>query len=147
MSNGGGLAARLACELSGRLAAVAMVAGGYSQIRDCHPEHALSVLEIHGTADPVVPYRGGAGDVPRWVHRWVAHDGCDRHSARSNPVSRVTQYVWSFCHSGVVVEHLAIAGGQHQWPGSDPPDSGPRIGLSATDEICRFFQHRRLASG
>jgi polyhydroxybutyrate depolymerase len=147
VSNGGGLAARLACDLSSRLAAVAMVAGGYSQIRDCHPDHPVSILEMHGTADPVVPYRGGAGDVPRWVHRWVAHDGCDRQPARSNPVSRVTQYVWPYCHAGVVVEHLAIAGGRHQWPGSKPPDPGPRISMSATDEIWRFFQDRRLASG
>jgi poly(3-hydroxybutyrate) depolymerase len=64
VSNGGGLAARLACELSGRLAAIAMVAGGYSQIRDCHPDHPVSILEMHGTADPVVPYRGGACPAP-----------------------------------------------------------------------------------
>jgi poly(3-hydroxybutyrate) depolymerase len=56
----------------------------------------------------------------------------------------VTQYVWPYCHAGVVVEHLAVAGGQHQWPGSDPPDPGPRI-LSPTDEIWRFFRDRGLA--
>jgi polyhydroxybutyrate depolymerase len=147
LSNGGGFAARLACDLSGRLAAVAMVAGGYSTVRPCHPDHPLSILEMHGTADPVVPYRGGAGDVPGWVRRWVAHNGCDGHPARSNPVARVTRSVWAHCHAGVVVEHLRIAGGHHQWPGSHPRDRGRRIGLSATDEIWRFFRDRRLASG
>lgn len=46
------LAARLACDLSGRLAAVAMVAGGYSQIRDCHPDHPVSILEMHARPTP-----------------------------------------------------------------------------------------------
>jgi polyhydroxybutyrate depolymerase len=147
LSNGGGFAARLACDLSARLAAVAMVAGGYGTVSECQPDHPLSILEMHGTADPVVPYRGGAGDVPRWVRRWVVHDGCDGRPARSHPVARVTRSVWAHCDAGVVVQHLRIAGGRHQWPGSDPPERGPQIGLSATDEIWRFFRGRRLASG
>ena len=147
VSNGGGFAARLACDLSSRLAAVAMVAGGYSTVRDCQPDQPLSILEMHGTADPVVPYRRGANDVPRWVRRWVAHDGCHGHPVRSKPVARVSRSVWARCHAGVVVEHLRIAGGRHQWPGSHPGDHGPQISLSATDEISRFLQDRRLASG
>ena len=146
VSNGGGFAARLACDLSGRLAGVAMVAGGYSTVRGCHPDQPLSILEMHGTADSVVPYRGGAGDVPRWVRRWVTHDGCDRQPARSHPAARVTRSVWAGCDAGVVVQHLRIAGGRHQWPGS-LRDPGPRIDLSATDEIWRFFRDRRRASG
>ena len=57
VSNGGGPTARLACDLSGRLAGVASVAGGYRTLRPCTPERPLPVLEIHGTADAGLPLR------------------------------------------------------------------------------------------
>jgi polyhydroxybutyrate depolymerase len=55
VSNGAGFTARLGCELSERLAAIAPVAGGYKTIPDCEPERPISVLEIHGTSDGSVP--------------------------------------------------------------------------------------------
>jgi polyhydroxybutyrate depolymerase len=55
VSNGGGMAARVGCELSSRIAAIAPVAGGYSLLDACRPQHRVSVLELHGTADKVVP--------------------------------------------------------------------------------------------
>ena len=57
VSNGGGMTARLACELSDRLAGAAPVAGGYRALPPCHPDRPLPILEIHGTGDQVVPVR------------------------------------------------------------------------------------------
>ena len=62
VSNGGGMTARLACDLSERLAGAASVAGGYRSLPPCRPERPLPVLEIHGTADQVVPYGGKPPD-------------------------------------------------------------------------------------
>ena len=80
VSNGGGPTARLACDLSGRLAGVASVAGGYRTLRPCTPERPLPVLEIHGTADQVFPYGGTPRDYKasarRWLGRWRRIDGC-----------------------------------------------------------------------
>ena len=80
VSNGGGPTARLACDLSGRLAGVASVAGGYRTLRPCTPERPLPVLEIHGTADQVFPYGGKPRDykasVRRWLGQWRRIDGC-----------------------------------------------------------------------
>jgi polyhydroxybutyrate depolymerase len=143
VSNGGGLTARLGCELSGRLAAVAAVAGGYGDLPECRPDHRLSVLEIHGTADAVVPYHAARGDVLEWLQRWVARDGCRPTARRSAVVARVRRYTWSGCRMGSAVEHLAIAGGTHAWPGADPPDPGPPVALSASVEAWRFFSHHR----
>jgi polyhydroxybutyrate depolymerase len=143
VSNGGGLAALLGCEMSGRLAAIAAVAGGYGELPDCRPDHSLSVLEIHGTADQVVPYHAAQGDVLEWVGRWVARDRCARSPARATVTTRVTRFVWAWCRDGTIVEHFAVAGGQHAWPGADPPDPGPRVSLSASDEAWRFFAGRR----
>jgi polyhydroxybutyrate depolymerase len=143
VSNGGGLAALLGCEMSGRLAAIAAVAGGYGELPDCRPDHSLSVLEIHGTADQVVPYHAAQGDVLEWLGRWVARDRCAHSPARAAVATRVTRFVWAWCRDRTVVEHFAVAGGQHAWPGADPPDPGPRVSLSATDEAWRFFAGRR----
>jgi len=104
MSQGGMVAHLVGCELSSVIAAIAPV-GAFltAQPRSADP---VSVLIIHGTADPVVPYRGGTlgggtqrrGGGPRRGGRgrtqgagggrlpippvsetasiWVAHNGC-----------------------------------------------------------------------
>ncbi|MCA9665090.1 MAG: hypothetical protein KC503_05860 [Myxococcales bacterium] len=55
-SNGGNMAYRLACFASDLLAAVVSFAGSTHRA-GCAPRRgALSVLQIHGDADPVVPY-------------------------------------------------------------------------------------------
>jgi polyhydroxybutyrate depolymerase len=60
-SNGGFMAERLACDVSDRLAGLISVAGAASAPEvPCAPTTALSVLEIHGDADPVVHYQGGS---------------------------------------------------------------------------------------
>ena len=61
VSNGGGMVARLGCDLSDRLDAIAPVAGGYSSLPPCAPARPLSVLEIHGTQTTSCPTRAGAG--------------------------------------------------------------------------------------
>ena len=79
MSNGGGFAARVGCELDD-VVAIAPVAGGYRALDRCPSTRRVSVLEVHGTADHVVPYRGKkpdyAGSVPRYLAGWAKRDGC-----------------------------------------------------------------------
>ncbi len=59
-SNGGFMAERLACEVSDRLAGLISVAAAATGPEvPCAPSTPLSVLEIHGDADPVVHYQGG----------------------------------------------------------------------------------------
>jgi polyhydroxybutyrate depolymerase len=143
VSNGGGLAALLACEASGRLAAIVAVAGGYGDLPECRPDRPLSVLEIHGTADRVVPYHAQRGDVLEWLRAWARRDGCAAATRRRAVVPGVTRMDWRGCASRTRVAHLAIRGGEHAWPGANPPDPGPRVGLSATDETWRFLRTLR----
>lgn len=56
-SNGGGLAYRLACEGPGKIAAIGVVSAALAMT--CKPDHPVSVMVWHGTADPGVPYNGG----------------------------------------------------------------------------------------
>lgn len=146
VSNGGGFVARLGCELSDKLAAIVVVAGGFSTVAACTPARPLSVLEIHGTDDPVVPYggRAGAGAVPQWLADWRSRDGCAAKPWLGKAAVRVVRFIWGPCRAGVVVEHLRISGGKHQWPGANPADPGPASTISAATEAWRFIQPRHL---
>ena len=60
MSNGAMMTLRLALEMKPAPAAVAAAAGTMAQHSDCDATaHPVSVLLIHGTEDPLVPYQGG----------------------------------------------------------------------------------------
>ncbi len=56
-SNGGEMAERVACDLAGRVAAIADVIG--TLLVDCQPSQPVSVIAIHGTDDVQIPIYGG----------------------------------------------------------------------------------------
>jgi polyhydroxybutyrate depolymerase len=147
VSNGGGMAARFTCQGHVPLAALVAVAGGYGSIPRCAATRLVSVLEIHGTADAVVPYRGRGpaafGDVVGWLDGWVYRDGCARWPRRRWLRTHVMLLTWPGCRGGTTVQHLRLLGGEHAWPGADPPDRGPDLGISASTEIVRFLADRR----
>src|SRR4051794_12915003 len=65
-SNGGTAAVRAACELPGTVAAVVLFAAAVNAERSCTPSHTPSLLEIHGTADPLWPYPRARAFVAAW---------------------------------------------------------------------------------
>jgi polyhydroxybutyrate depolymerase len=143
VSNGGGMAARLACELSEKLGGVAAVAGGYKALPPCKPERPLPVLEIHGTADKVVPYAGQPpdfkGSVPRWLAMWRRIDGCRGKAARLVPSTGVTEIAWRHCAAGTRVEHVRLDGAAHGWPGGSRTKPPPAP-FAATWRTWQFFR-------
>ncbi len=59
-SNGGFMAHRMACDRSGRVAAIVSLAGAqWKDVSNCQPTAPVSVLEVHGTFDLVINYDGG----------------------------------------------------------------------------------------
>lgn len=150
VSNGGGMAARLACAGDDRLAGLVAVAGGYSALPDCQARRPLSVLEIHGTADAVVPYAPPPGQargvVMRWIGGWIHRDGCPRQARRKWLSRHVVRLEWAPCRGGTTVAHLRLLGAGHAWPGAHPPDPGPSFGVSASAEAWRFLRGRRLVA-
>jgi polyhydroxybutyrate depolymerase len=147
VSNGGGMAARLACHDDERLAALVSVAGSYRTLPDCTRRRPLSVLEIHGTRDQVVPYWGDArSDIVGWVRRWAARDGCRASTTRSSPAASVLRFDWSHCRPGTAVAHLRVVNGIHTWPSSDPANPTADRQISAADETWRFLAGRRRAA-
>jgi polyhydroxybutyrate depolymerase len=149
VSNGAGMAARFACAGDDRLAGVVAVAGAYGPLPACRARRPLSLLEIHGTADAVVPYRGTPqdprDDVMGFVRAWAGRDAC-RPAPRSTwQRAGVERFDWTGCRDATEVAHLRLIGGTHAWPGADPPDPGPRLGVSASEEAWKFLRDRRLA--
>jgi polyhydroxybutyrate depolymerase len=161
MSNGGIFSHRLGCELSGKIAAIAPVAGTIAapEAPRCAPEAPLSVIEWHGTDDRFVPYGGGdilgrpaAGrvlSVEETVALWARLNGCAGGVRQSNlaPLdaadpTRVRRSTYGTCHLGSEVTLYTIQGGGHTWPGTAPL---PLLGatsrqINATQVIWEFFE-------
>ncbi|HYQ01590.1 MAG TPA: alpha/beta fold hydrolase [Polyangiaceae bacterium] len=91
-SNGGFMAQRLACDVGDRIAGVVSVAGASpSSEVPCTQHSALSVLDIHGDADPIVHYGGGTV--------------FDRTDVEPHPSAPDTAKYWA--------EHLSCSGALH----------------------------------
>ena len=148
VSNGAGMAARFACAGDDRLAGLVAVAGDYRTLPACAARRALSVLEIHGTADAAAPYgtaQDPRGGVLGWVTAWADRDACPAAPRRTWQSARILRMAWTRCRDGTAVEHVRLVGAPHAWPGADPPDPGARLGVSATGEAWTFLRDRRLA--
>jgi len=79
-SAGGFMAYRMACEVPGRLAGIISIAGsGFLDPMDCAvTDVPLSVLQVHGEIDDVMPF-GGDDDAPGalgMLERWGETNGC-----------------------------------------------------------------------
>ncbi|MEO8687588.1 MAG: PHB depolymerase family esterase [Solirubrobacteraceae bacterium] len=149
VSNGGGFAARVGCQLAGTIAAVAPVAGGYRALDPCPANRRASLLEIHGTADPVVPYEGRGpeheGNPKDFVTDWAERDGCSTRTEAERPSRLVLRFHHLACPDGLSVEHVRLQGTDHGWPGAAPPF--PRrnpSGLRVNEVVWRFFAAHRL---
>ena len=113
ISNGGFMATVLACRMAGRIAAAALFAPGVNGIGDCAPSRPVSVLEVHGTSDPIVPYGGPNGEVPHFVAGWARRDRCAARSSAQRRSATVTLFRWPGCRGGAQVEHLRLTRGKH----------------------------------
>jgi polyhydroxybutyrate depolymerase len=147
VSNGGMMAHRMACEASGRVAGVASVAGTMA-FDPCRPTTAVPVLDVHGTADAVVPYGGGplgapgllatasSPPAPAAPRRWAALDRCPRGPSRAAR-GRVSTITWAGCTAGTAVRLVTVAGAGHTWFARR---LGPVDGaVDATAMISAFF--------
>ena len=149
VSNGAGMAVRFACAGDDRLAGVVAVAGAYGPLPPCRARRPLSLLEVHGTGDAVVPYRGSpadpGSDVVGFVKDWADRDACRAVPRVTRERAGVERLDWTGCRDATEIAHLRLIRGTHTWPGTEPPAPGPQLGVSASDEAWRFLRDRRLA--
>ncbi len=120
MSSGGMLAYRLACDTT-VFAAIGPVAA--TELGDCPNPGPVSVMHVHGSADPTVPYAGGQGEgiisisgpaIPKLHRTWSELDRCGGDVVQTSGAVTVAT---ASCPNNRVVELVTIDGGGHDWPG------------------------------
>lgn len=137
-SNGAMMSYRLACELSGKIAAIAPNSG-QRVLADCHPKRPVAVLHIHGTADPCALYECGKKcggcfgkllgfDLPgdTWpcasvrdvASQTAAMNGCRTVTDIVFTKGKVTCESFEGCPASAPVELCSIEGAGHVWAGS-----------------------------
>lgn len=125
-SNGATFVHRLACELSEKIAAIAAVGGTIApQIGgNCRPQRAVAMLQIHGTADPFVPWEGGLTVAGGRVEAaaataagWARRNGCPATPEVAELGGGVVRTRYGACGQGAEVVLYRIEEGGHTWPG------------------------------
>ncbi len=163
-SNGGFMAYRLACEEIPGLAGIVSLAGvAHADPASCRAPSPLSVLQIHGTEDGLVLYRGGrlpthpdpqrnpAPSAWESVTRWAERAGCDLSTVLERPSmntdaavegdeTSVKRYQQG-CANDSVMELWTIAGGGHV-----PSVWGTQFRTSILDWIAERYARAESAS-
>jgi len=151
-SDGARMTYRLACELSARVAAVAIVSGSIVD-GECAPSRPVPLIAFHGTADDEVPYRDssfstalgppptGAGAIPPSVVFWATIDHCrTARTTRYAPQVLLTRFLG--CAADVSL--YSVVGGSHAWPGAAQDDEDPAREVDASRQAWRFFSAHPL---
>ena len=163
ISNGAGMAFRLACDLPGTFAGIAPVAGGLpAELENrCAVAAPVSLLMFQGTLDRLMPYDGGDLSLRRGrvlpatttASLFARVNGCSDQpveGAEPDTVTdgtRVRRSSYPGCRDGRDVVLFTIEGGGHTWPGGPPV--GRSVGrvtrdLDATRVMLDFFdRHSR----
>jgi polyhydroxybutyrate depolymerase len=146
-SMGGFMSNRLACQLTGRVAAVASVAGTVGDGYTCTPSETIPMCHFHGTSDSNVGYGtdgGGVGEntfglsVVQWMDFWGDNDGCSNITLEGQFPNIAgdgmsVEYVeYSGCTDDTRVVHYKVNNADHVW-------LGPNNDVFYTVEIWKFF--------
>lgn len=151
MSDGGAMTSVLGCTMANRFAAFAPVA----VVISCGAGKPVPIMAFSGTADPVVPFKGGTvsccgharvGSAPGAMTGWAKNNHCDAKPSDVRQSSEVIRRTWSGCAGTSTTVFYIVVGGGHTWPGSIPID---RLGkttqqLDASATIWRFFSQHAL---
>jgi polyhydroxybutyrate depolymerase len=129
MSNGGFMSFLLACQLSERIAAVASVIGSMTPetYSACNPSHQIPILQLHGTADDIVPYQGQSDmiAIEDALSYWVEYNQTDSVATMTliddidtDDGSTVEKYIYGNGNNGAKVAHYKVLNGGHDWFGA-----------------------------
>mgnify|MGYP000942051716 CR=1 FL=1 len=157
-SNGGMMSYRLACELSGKIAAIAPCGSTMVVTSPCIASRAVPVIHFHSEKDTNIPYQGGSGSGPGTVglhlasldsvmKLWSDKAACTNPNVVEVSNSRYTLTTWTGCNNNVSIKYYLTKDGGHSWPGGkagsvigDPPSTA----INANDLLWEFFQQHSL---
>ncbi|NBB89106.1 MAG: T9SS type A sorting domain-containing protein [Bacteroidetes bacterium] len=167
-SNGGFMTQRLACEKPEPFAAIGSLGCSMDTnlIQTCNPNQAVPMAFFSGTADPEVPYTGGAMNNPTVtpivavdtaVQFWVANNNCQQeqpvvniHDTVPGDSSTVELFKYTDCDCNADFYFYKIINGGHTWPGVPLPQL-PQLGNTNEDihgsyVLWNFFSDYSLCS-
>ncbi len=165
MSNGGMMAYRLGIELGHRLTAIAAIIANLPvNLSNQKPVRPLPVLIMNGTADPMMPWKGGPVRVLRkeygevlstdeTVQYWLRATGLEKVQPETkklenrtlNDRSTVEVDIYRDSQRRLEIVLYRIVGGGHNLPGGQTPDRplllGPKnMDINAMEEVWAFFK-------
>ena len=140
LSYGAILTTYLMCQRADAFAAFAPVAGIQKVGQPCPSTRRAPVITFHGTADPILFFNGGVGDLasifagsttpttvppatlsgagtPAHVAEWAKRNGCGTTPTDTKVTESVIHRVYD-CPTNADVEFYIVQGGGHSWPGS-----------------------------
>jgi polyhydroxybutyrate depolymerase len=136
LSNGGMMAQGMACEFPEKFAAAATVAGTLPdfQVSKCASAKPVSMMVIHGTADPIIPFAGGLVSVHadnvnvlsarQTAELWANNGKCQLtprvfSEPNKDPEDGTTvqREIYAGCSGKIEVDLIIVEGGGHTWPG------------------------------
>jgi len=158
-SNGGFLAAELACRPGSRVAAIVAVAG-FHMPEQC--DRHVPTLVIHGAADPIVPLGPNgmslivdnttppslaallASSIEDQVAMSASSAGCANPPTSTELADDITELSYAGCVGGADHKLVLVEGGGHTWPGAAPTQDEGFLGpttanLDATEAGWAFF--------
>ncbi|KAJ7150085.1 carbohydrate esterase family 1 protein [Mycena crocata] len=128
ISNGGGFVNTIACSaVGGEFAAFAAGSGSFYTDNTgvdvgCAPARSpLPMLEIHGGADPDVPYAGGQGQggvepaITNWLSWWAQRNKCAGNTTESLFDDDVQHSVWTCDGIEGALQHWKVDDMKHCW--------------------------------
>lgn len=162
MSQGGAMAFATSCALPDRIAAVGTVAAAQAlPFERCGSDRPVPLIAFHGTADTLVPYRGGPlGDpfnpvkpvypaVRDFTEQWARRNRCAPDPGESAVAPDVDRLEYRDCAGGAEVVLYSVRGAGHVWPGGKPLPEwrvGPNSdGIDATRRMWEFFSEHPLS--
>lgn len=147
-SMGGFMSNKLACQLSGEIAAIASVSGTIGDGITCNPEFPIPVCHFHGTNDGTVAYVDNAygNDAEELVEYWRVNNNCDVNPVVTNLPDladdgrTVDYYFYGNGDDNTTVEFYKINNGEHDWMYQ------PNFDISYSIEIWKFFRKQQNLS-
>ncbi len=133
LSNGGFMSARLACELSDRIAGVAVVGASVEQgvFNNCNPAKPVPTIIMQGTLDTFVPFIGGtvspgaggnAVSHSQAINKFISINNCSTTPILTNlpdianDGTTITERRYINSTNQNEVTSYVITGGGHTWP-------------------------------
>ncbi len=124
-SNGGFLAHRFACESGEEISGIVSISGaGPLNPMDCKSKKPISILQIHGTRDKVIPFEGREDAFPgafETIAPWSKINGCQENFSQEfsgliKGKRSITSKGWKKCEQNTSVLLWTVHRGRHVIP-------------------------------